>query len=306
MINPHTKQGALSASSCSLLWCGGKIILMIKIGAHVSTSGGIQNAFENAEKIGAKAIQIFGSSPQQWVTRAPSELQIKSFLKKKTSLSMPVFLHAGYLVNLASPKPELREKSVRSLSEHFQIAQALEAEGLIFHLGSSGDAGTEAGIKHLVSGIKEVLKNIPGPARLLLENSAGGGNKLGSTLEQLSEIFSGVASDRAKICFDTAHAFEAGIIKYESATEVKSFFDSLDKKIGLENIGAIHANDSKTEFDSAHDRHENIGKGLIGKKGFANLAKEKRLHDKTWLLEVPGLDDLGPDAANITALASYF
>lgn len=279
---------------------------MIKIGAHVSTAGGVSVAFENAEKIGAQAIQIFGSSPQQWLTRPPSDSQIKDFLKEKIERGIPAYLHAGYLVNLASPNPELRKKSINSLSEHFQIAQSLKADGLIFHLGSSGDSGAETGIKHLISGIKEVLKNVPGSSRLLLENSAGGGNKLGSTPDQLSEIFSGVNSNRVKICFDTAHAFEAGIIQYKNASEIKTFFDSLDKKIGIKNIEAIHANDSKTKFDSSSDRHENIGLGLIGKQGFKNLAGEKRLHDKIWILEVPGLDDQGPDSANIKALASYF
>lgn len=276
------------------------------IGAHVSTAGGPAKCFENAEAIGAKAAQIFGSSPQQWLTRFPSEAQLKDFTVAKAKYNMPVYLHAGYLVNLAGPNPVNREKSVKSLVEHYQIAQSLGAEGLIFHLGSHGEDSAENGIKNLISGIREVLKKVPGKARLILENSSGGGNKLGKNIEELAKIFAGVDSERAKFCLDTAHAFEAGMVKYDSAGDVKEFFDVWDKKIGVKNIEVLHANDSKTAFDSHNDRHENIGKGEIGKKGFTNLAKEKRLHNKVWLLEVPGADDQGPDKANIKALASYF
>ena len=279
----------------------------LRIGAHVSASGGLYNCFVNAKNIGAQAIQIFGSSPQQWLTQPLRPEALDKFLEEKSKASSPpVYLHAGYLANLASPKPEIRQKSVKSLSEHYLLAQKLEAEGLIFHLGSSGDGTVEAGIKNLITGIREVLEKVPGSARLILENSAGGGNKLGSTLEQLSPIYKGVGSPRAKLCLDTAQAFEAGLIDYESTATVKKFFDKFDKLIGLDKLEVLHSNDSKTVFNSHHDRHENIGKGYIGKKGFTNLAKEKRLHSKVWLLEVPGLDNEGPDKTNIKALASYF
>ncbi len=277
------------------------------IGAHVSAGGGLYNCFSNAKNIGAQAIQIFGSSPQQWLTQTLKPEALAKFLQERTKAGSPaVYLHAGYLANLASPKPDIRQKSIKSLAEHYRIAQKLEAEGLIFHLGSSGDGGFAAGMKNLVSGIREVLEEVPGPARLILENSAGGGNKLGSQLEELAAIFTGVDSQRAKFCFDTAHAFEAGLLEYKSPAEVKKFFDVWDKQIGLDNLEVLHANDSKTIFNSRHDRHENIGMGYIGKKGFINLAKEKRLHNKIWLLEVPGLDDRGPDQANVKTLASYF
>lgn len=276
------------------------------IGAHVSTAGGLSKCFENAEAIGAKAAQIFGSSPQQWLTRFPSETQLKDFALVKEKYRVPVYLHAGYLVNLAGPNPVNREKSVKSLAEHYQIAQSLGAEGLIFHLGSHGEDSHENGIKNLAAGIREVLKKVPGDARLLLENSAGGGNKLGKSIEELTEIFTAVGSKRARFCFDTAHAFEAGMIKYDSKESVKDFFNLWEKKIGVENIEVLHANDSKTDFDSHNDRHENIGKGMIGQKGFANLASEKRLREKVWLLEVPGLDDQGPDRENIEKLMAFF
>ncbi|MEK7654420.1 MAG: deoxyribonuclease IV [Patescibacteria group bacterium] len=277
------------------------------IGAHVSTAGGISKSIENAEKIGAKAIQIFGSSPQQWLTRFPSPEEVKNFLTaREKSGNPPIFLHAGYLVNLASVKKENREKSVKNLAEHYQIAQSLKAEGLIFHLGSSTGTTAEDGMKNLISGIKKVLSLVKGPAKLLLENSSGGGSKLGSTLKELATLMGGLPPERTGICLDTAHAFEAGMIEYSSKESVKSFFDQWDRLIGINAIKALHANDSKTVFDSKSDRHENIGQGYIGKKGFTNLTGEKRIADKVWLLEVPGQEDEGPDRANIDKLKSFF
>ncbi|TSC81723.1 MAG: deoxyribonuclease IV [Parcubacteria group bacterium Gr01-1014_19] len=280
---------------------------MTIIGAHVSTAGSISKALKNAEEIGAKAIQIFGSSPQQWLTRFPTPAEIKNFLTaREKSGNLPVFLHAGYLVNLASSKKENREKSIKNLAEHYQIAQTLKAEGLIFHLGSSTGTTFESGMKNLTTGIKKVLSLVKGPSKLLLENSSGGGSKLGSTLKELATLIDQLPPERTGICLDTAHAFEAGMIECDDQKSVKSFFDQWDRLIGLDAIKAIHANDSKTPFDSKSDRHENIGAGYIGKKGFTNLAGEKRLKDKIWILEVPGLEDEGPDKANIEALASYF
>ena len=119
-------------------------------------------------------------------------------------------------------------------------------------------------------------------------------------------ILKKINSPRAKVCFDTAHAFEAGVIKYDDPKIINEIFNSWDKEVGLKNIVAIHANDSKTAYGSHNDRHENIGEGHIGLSGFKNLAKEKRLLDKTWLLEVPGFDNLGPDKRNVDTLRSCF
>lgn len=276
------------------------------IGAHVSTAGGLEKAFYNAKTIGAKAIQIFGSSPQRWQTSFPSAEAAKVFRQmNKVTGNLPVYLHAGYLVNLASDNPELRKKSVKNLTEHLKIADLLGAQGLVFHAGSSNGSPKEVGLKNLISGIREVLK-IPGAAKLLLENSAGGGNKMCSTIEEISRVMSTVKSERLAVCLDTAHAFEAGIIQYLNSVEVKGFFSAWDKATGLDRLEVIHANDSKTDFQSHHDRHENIGAGKIGNNGFRHLGGEKRLRDKVWILEVPGVNDSGPDKENIDKLASYF
>lgn len=277
------------------------------IGAHVSASGGLYKAFENAKNIGADAIQIFGSSPQQWSVRLPKEENIKKFKQAhQESGNIPVFLHASYLANLASENEITRANALQSLTGHLKIADMIDARGLVFHIGSGKGQSKEVTAELIIQGVKKILTSVPGKTQIILENSSAGGAKLGDSAQEIGMLLKKINSPRAKVCFDTAHAFEAGIIKYESPAEIKKVFDEWEKEVGLENIVALHANDSKTLFESHNDRHENIGEGHIGLKGFQNLAKEKRLHNKVWLLEVPGFDDTGPDAKNVQILKSCF
>lgn len=278
-----------------------------KIGAHVSASGGFHKAIENAQRIGAECIQIFGASPQQWNAKIPSESDAKLFKDAAEKAGVgPVFLHAAYLVNLASRENSLYEKSIKSLSEHLQIASLLGAQGLIFHMGSAKDTPREHAIKKTVEGMKNVLKNVPGEVQLIMENSAGGGQKLGASPEEMAQFYVSVSSTRVKLCIDTAHIFEAGIIEKFTPPLIKKLLDEWDNAVGLENIVALHVNDSKTPPNSHHDRHENIGEGYIGLSGFKNLAQEKRLHNKAWILEVPGFDGVGPDKRNVEILKGCF
>ena len=163
----------------------------------------------------------------------------------------------------------------------------------------------EKSLNQAISGMKKSWRMFRAKSFLVMENTAGGGEKIGKTIEELAFIFKKIGSKRVKICLDTAHAFESGIVKYD-AGNIKAFADRVDKEIGLENVVAIHANDSKTLWNSHNDRHENIGEGYVGLPGFKALAKEKRLWDKAWLLEVPGFDNNGPDKRNIKILKSYF
>ncbi len=273
------------------------------IGAHASTAGGLYLAAENAARIGAQALQIFGASPRQWSAKIPDKNAIEKYQTglKKYNLG-PVFLHAAYLINLASPDEMIRAKSIMSLTAHLQIVESLQAEGLIFHIGSGKEAPKEEAIKHLVQGVKEVLKKVPGQAKIILENSAGGGQKLGSNAQEVGEILKQINSERAKVCFDTAHAFEAGIIESYTPQNIEKLFDEWDREVGMENFTALHINDSKTAFNSHSDRHENLGEGYIGLSGFKNLTQEKRINNLPWILEVPGFDGLGPDKKNVELL----
>lgn len=277
------------------------------IGAHVSTQGGLFRAFENAKHIGADAIQIFGSSPQQWAVRMPNKTDIKKFkTDHEESGSIPVFLHASYLANLASPNEITRANAFQSLTGHLKIAEMISAIGLIFHIGSGKDQPKAEAMKLVIEGCRKILENVPGHCQLILENSSAGGAKLGATAQEVGEILKRIGSPRAKVCFDTAHAFEAGVAKYDSPETIRNVFNEWNREVSLENIVAIHANDSKTAFASHNDRHENIGKGYIGLNGFKNLAQEKRLYKIPWLLEVPGFDNFGPDKKNVDILKNCF
>ncbi|MEK7479188.1 MAG: deoxyribonuclease IV [Patescibacteria group bacterium] len=275
------------------------------IGAHVSTAGGLASAIENARAIGAECIQIFGASPRQWAARLPAKEEAEKFKNalKESGLG-PVYLHASYLVNLGSGDAGILRKSIQNCSIHLRIAELLGAQGLIFHPGSTkGHKKKEDGLTQEVGAMKQVLKNAPGETALFMENTAGGGNKIGS-IEDLAYLFAKVKSSRVKVCIDTAHAFEAGMITEYTPENIKKFADAWEEAIGFEHIPVLHANDSKTIAGSHHDRHENIGEGYIGKGGFANLAKEKRFRDKDWILEVPGFGGDGPDKRNVQILES--
>ncbi len=276
------------------------------IGGHVSSAGGLYRAIENAKVIGAATIQIFGASPQQWRAVLPSPEEVKKYQDYfKKGEVQSVYLHGAYLVNLASPDGGLRDRSIDNLSAHLRIATMVGAEGVIFHVGSGKESDKTAGIAKAIKGMKEVLKNVPGRAKLIMENSASA-KKIGATPEEMEVMMTGVNSARVKICLDTAHAFEAGLIEKYTSENIKSFCNAWDRAVGLENVVALHVNDSKTVFLSNHDRHENIGQGFIGLEGFKNLAKEKRLWDKAWILEVPGFANLGPDKENVDILKSLF
>lgn len=277
------------------------------IGAHVSSAGGLFKAFDNALKIGADCFQIFGSSPRQWKTKIPNKEEVELFLaqREKTGITTYV-LHSSYLANLASPIPDLRKKSVENLSQHLQIAELIKAKGLIFHVGSGGAMSEEKAVKYVALGIEQILKNVPGVSHIIMENTAGGGNRLGG-IDDMEKIFKAVSwNKRVSACVDSAHAFESGILNYKSKKDVKEFFNEWEDRIGLSLLSFIHLNDSKTAFGSRHDRHENIGKGHIGLKGFKHFAAEGRILNIPWILEVPGFDNMGPDKKNIKIVHSLF
>lgn len=278
------------------------------LGAHVSTAGGLKNAIANAERIGAECIQIFGSSPRQWRAPLPAQQVADEYLAAlKDSNVKAVYLHAPYLINLASPDSELHQKSIQNLVDNLKIADALHADGVIFHLGSAGKSDRITAFKQQVKGLKAALSQTKGgKAKIVLENSSGGGGKFGATIEDIAAVINSVKSNRLGVCYDTAHGFEAGLIDEYSPKKIKDLLDTFDTLIGIDKLLALHVNDSKTAFGSNHDRHENLGKGHIGLKAFQNLAKEKRLSNTAWLLEVPGFDGMGPDKKNMDIMKSLF
>jgi deoxyribonuclease-4 len=274
----------------------------MKIGAHVSTAGGLDKAIDRAVEIGAETIQIFVSSPRGWAFKPIPTSMISTFKEKAASTGIgPVFFHCIYLVSLGSPTEENLAKSVQALTDYMQAAKQLGAAGVIFHSGSHRGVGFDGVFDQAVRAMDQVLKASPDNVWLTIENSAGMGDGIGSKFEEIGQILKALASPNVKVCLDTQHLFASGydVTHKEGLDRVMEEFD---REIGLHNLVAVHANDSKTPFGSAVDRHENIGKGHIGLDGFRIIMEHPAFKDIPFLLEVPGIDGNGPDKANIDVL----
>lgn len=269
----------------------------MKIGAHVSTAGGISNAVGRAKEIGCEAIQIFGSSPQTWAFKpAPGE-QIESFKQGLAEAGIgPVFLHAIYLINLVTPNEDSLKKGIDSLIKYMNLAADIGAAGVIFHPGSHGGRGYEAVLPQTVDAIKTVLDASPDGPCLAVENMAGMGQHIGAKFDELGGILKAVDSPRLKICLDTQHAFAAGY-DLTNPQGIKAMLDELDAGPGSANVAAVHANDSKRVCGSGVDRHDNIGD-----EGFAAIMGDPAFAEVPFFLEVPGFEGKGPDQRNIDIL----
>ena len=271
----------------------------MKIGAHVSTAGGLSKAVGRGVEIGCEAIQIFGSSPQGWAFKPVPGEEVETFRQGLAEADMgPVFLHAIYLINLGTPKEDILEKGVQSLINYMGLASAIGAAGVIVHPGSHGGAGYEVVFPQVVSSIQRVLDRSPEGPCLLLENMAGMGQHIGAKFEDLGRILKALESPRLKVCLDTQHCFAAG---YDMSTKqgIEAMIAEFDQDVGLSNLLAVHANDSKRPCGSGVDRHDNIGDGFIGEDGFAAIMVDPAFQDVPFLLEVPGFEGKGPDRQNI-------
>ena len=195
----------------------------------------------------------------------------------------------------------MRHQSKQTLQGHLEIAEMLEADGVIFHIGSVGVGGDrQQGIDNIIKYMSSVLDKTQS-ANLILENGSGGGGKLGTHIEDIHEIVQGVQSDRVQVCIDTAHIYAGGVLDFKK-TSIDSFFKHWRSMMKKELITVLHINDSKTEFGSYLDRHENIGQGCIGIKGFEYLASHTYFSGVPWILEVPGFEGQGPDKQNLEIL----
>ena len=276
----------------------------MKIGAHVSTAGGIGNAVARGEKIGCESIQIFGSSPQTWTFKPVPGEQIELFKQDLADAGIgPVFLHAIYLINLGTPNKDNLRKGIDSLINYMNLAANIGAAGVIFHPGSHGGRGYEAVLPQTVDAIKTVLDASPDGPCLAVENMAGMGQHIGARFDELGGILQAVDSPRLKICLDTQHAFAAGY-DLTNPQGIRAMLDELDAGPGpgSASVAAVHANDSKRVCGSGVDRHDNIGEGFIGEEGFAAIMGNPAFADVPFLLEVPGFEGKGPDRRNIDIL----
>jgi deoxyribonuclease-4 len=271
----------------------------MKIGAHVSCSGGLINAINKGKEIGAEVLQIFVSAPQSYRVNTYSAEEIE-FFKNAFHVNnfKALFFHGIYLINLASENELLYKNSISSLIHYLQMGEKLGALGTIFHTGSYGSEKNPQKERKVIEAIKTILNSTPKNQFLIIENNAGGGGRIGVSLEELYKMYKEVSDERLKFCIDTQHLFGSGVdvSNYEIFNQ---WLNNFNKLIGLRHVVCLHCNDSKVELSSNKDRHENIGDGRIGMKGFENILKQPLLQDVPFILEVPGENKKGPDKKNI-------
>jgi deoxyribonuclease-4 len=258
--------------------------------------------FPKVAAIGAEAVQLFISAPQQWRLPALKDEQVAAFQERLGEADIPAFFHGVYLMNFASQDPAILEKSVASLTSYLNWAETLGVVGTIFHVGSHLGAGFEPMLEQMCRLLRECLEGAPNERLLILENSAGQGNCCGKDFAELGALVRGLDNDpRVAVCIDTCHAFAMGYdITTREGCEIA--FEELDREVGVQRLVAVHANDSKMPLGGVRDRHENIGDGHIGYAGFEAFMAHPAVRDVPFLLEVPGLDNKGPDAENVARL----
>jgi deoxyribonuclease-4 len=274
------------------------------VGAHVSIAGGIANSISNAEKIGCETFQIFTKNQNQWREKVYSidELSaFKSAIVPSPYQTISIAAHNSYLINLCSPDDLNLDKSRRALLAEIKRCHTLGIGSLILHPGSHLGKGEIFGINLIIESIIWSLdQHSEAQPRLLLETTAGQGSNLGSTFEQLRAIMDGVNEPvRIGVCIDTCHIFAAGY-DIRSIAAYQNTFAEIDDIIGFERVYAFHLNDSKRDLGERIDRHEQIGKGKIGKMAFRLLMNDERFKDTPAYLEIPG--DENEYAANIELL----
>jgi deoxyribonuclease-4 len=263
-------------------------------------------AAERAAAIGADTLQLFADNPTAWHRRDSLPDELPAFRAKVEQLGLgPLAIHAAYLVNLAGSDRDLFERSVGVLARELAVAPAYGARFVNVHVGSHRGSGVEAGIARLADGVARVLADTPAgsdAAMLVLENSAGSGDGLGTSLDELARILDaiaarGVGAARVGLCLDTAHLWGAGIA-IGTANDVDGLVDAIATRIGLERLAMIHLNDSKVPFGSHGDRHQHIAAGEIGADGLGRILTHPALAHVAYYLETPGMDE-GYDAVNV-------
>jgi deoxyribonuclease-4 len=272
----------------------------VLIGAHVSAAGGIDTAPGRMRELGAEAMQVFVQSPRTWRPTNHKPEAIERFKAQCAELKAPAFVHALYLVNLASENEELYRKSIETMGTTMEAACAIEAEGVIFHIGSHHGGGFEGALERVARAMEKILERTNARTWLLMENAAGGG-AVGQSIEELQALNERLGKhERLGICLDSCHLYVSGWDVTDRG-ELDRLVSELDEHIGLDRLRALHVNDAQAPLDSARDRHANIGEGRMGEKlgvfighpAFQNLAA---------LLETPGKDGNGPDAGEVRKL----
>ncbi len=277
-----------------------------RLGAHLPLGHGMVKAVERAHEIGASALQVFADNPTAWRRRSAPPTEQARFRDLLVSYDIaPIAIHASYLVNLAGPDEGLFARSVGLLASELRTAPGFLGRFVNVHIGSHRGAGIAAGTERVADGLALALAEVDVDADtpvVVLENSAGGGFGLGTTVGELAAIADaaaarGVPSERLAFCLDAAHAWGAGIDVGRPAA-LDAFLADFDDRIGLDRLVMVHLNDSRSELGSRVDRHEHLGAGRIGTNGLGHLICHPALAHATYYIETPGMDE-GYDAVNL-------
>jgi deoxyribonuclease-4 len=268
-------------------------------GAHCG--GGIKKALNNAAGMDADAVQLFAQSPRTWRFPDHDPEDLKRFRERREELGMPALVHSLYLVNLAAPDDAIYGKSVETMRSTVDAACAIDADGVVFHVGSHLGAGFEAGLERVVPALQQVLEHCTARTWLLMDNAPGAGGTIGRSIDELAVIFDALdRHERLGICLDSCHLYVSGV-DVTDRTALDGVVDEVDQRIGLDRLRALHANDAKAPLGSNRDRHDNILEGLMG-EGLGVFLAHPELQALPVLLEVPGLDGKGPNADEIRKL----
>ena len=271
----------------------------ISCGVHVSIAGSIDQAVDRARERSCDTFQIFTRNPRGWKFKKLSPMEAGKFQQKLKEFAMaPAVAHMPYLPNLSCPKKGLYKRSLRALTVELERCNLLGVPYLVTHLGSHLGKGRPIGLERLVEAIDTALSFSNGKTMLLLENTAGTKNSMGSSFEQIQEILDHVTErSLAAVCFDTCHAFAAGY-DLRDTESVERTVAEVKRTVGLESLKVVHANDSVGELASHLDRHEHIGLGRIGKQGFSAILHNDTFRKLPLILETP-IDRRGSDVTDL-------
>lgn len=279
----------------------------MNIGAHVSAAGGIFNAPLNAAKIGGEVFQVFTRSPQGGPAPKLTDDVVAKFKSEVKKYKLGEFvIHTPYYINFASTTPRIRYGSISVVREELERGTLLGASYVVTHLGSTKDAGPKVGFHKTWRSIQRILDGYEGTTGLLLEISAGAGDLVGGSFEQLRDLIKNAESNvkfknMVNVCIDTCHAFAAGY-DLRTKADVGVFVKQFDSVVGLKRLKLLHGNDSKFGLGDHRDRHEHIGKGMIGLEGFRAIVNHPKLKKLSIVLETPWDGEYADDITTLKKL----
>ena len=276
----------------------------MQYGAHLPVAGGGHKALERARSLGATSLQIFTQSPRMW--RHPvvdPDVAERFRAARKPARVKTVVCHATYLINLGASDPELYEKSVGALHNTMRAAQAIGAEGVVFHLGSHLGRGLDAVMPQVAEALTGVLAEVDetSPTHLVIENSAGAGGTMGVGLDEIEQVMDAIGRPaRVSLCLDTCHLWASGV-DITDPGRVDALIAEVDERFGMERLSCLHVNDAAVDLGAQRDRHAEVGKGVIGRE-LAVMLGHPSLQEIPAIMETPGDDEAQPYARSIRAL----